>query len=113
MTKKAKNSLPENLMDRLEDRSADDLRSMVFDQHVEILRLKHLVEHLKTQIRANAIDEYRDDYIGMLLQPDPWDGSMPSDKDIAEKAGTTIRVVREIRNNSGIKKPKGRPKKVS
>lgn len=113
MTKKVKNSPPESLMDWLETRSVDELQSIAFDQYVEILRLEHLVEHLKTQTRANAIDEYRDEYILMRLQQDPWDNSIPSDKDIAEKARTTIRVVREIRNNSGIKKPKGRPKKVS
>lgn len=113
MTKKAEKNAPECWVDWLETRSKDELQSLAFDQHLEILRLEHLVQHFKTQTRANAIGEYRDDYINVLLQPDPWDGTVPSDKDVAEKAGTTIRVVRGIRNASGIKKPKGRPKKTS
>ena len=113
MSKKIESGAPVTWIDELEDRSKEELIDLIIDQHAQILILEHQVQHLKTQTRANAIDEYRDDYIRMLLQPDPWDGSIPSDKDIAGKAGTTIRVVREIRNNSGIKKPKGRPKKVS
>ena len=112
MTKKVDKNSSHPFMDWLETRSMAELRSIVFDQYFEISGLEQLVEHLKTQTRANAIDQYRDGYIMALLQPDPWDGSTPSDKDIAVKAGTTIRVVRGIRNKSGMKKPKGRPKKT-
>jgi len=112
MTKKVDKNPPDSLIDWIETRSMAELRSIVFNQYFEISGLEQLVEHLKTQTRANAIDQYRDDYIMVLLQPDPWDGSTPSDKDIAVKAGTTIRVVRGIRNKSGMKKPKGRPKKT-
>ena len=112
MTKKVDKNQPGSFIDWIETRSMGELRSIVFNQYVEISGLEQLVEHLKTQTRANAIDQYRNDYIMVLLQPDPWDGSVPSDKDIAKKAGTTIRVVRGIRNNSGIKKPKGRPKNI-
>jgi uncharacterized membrane protein len=77
------------------------------------LGLEHLVQHLKTQARANAIEEYRNEFIAVLLQPDPLSGAISSDKEIAEKVGTTSRIVREIRNNIGIKRPKGRPKKTS
>jgi hypothetical protein len=112
MTKKVDKNLPDSFIGWLETRSMDELQSIAFNQYVEILRLEQLVEHLKTQTRANAIDQHRDEYINMRTQPDPWDGSIPTDKDIAEKAGTTIRVVRGMRNNSGMKKPKGRPKKT-
>lgn len=112
MTKKVDKNSSHPFIDWLETRSMAELRSIVFNQYWEISGLEQLVDHLKTQTRANAIDPYRDDYINVLLQPDPWNGSVPSDKDIALKAGTTIRVVRGIRNKSGIKKPKGRPKKL-
>jgi hypothetical protein len=111
MAKKVKIKQPESWIDWLDTRSIDELRSIAFDQYFEIMRLERLIQHLKTQVRANAVDEYRDAFIEMLLEPDPWDGSMPSDKYIAEKAGTTTRVVREIRNNMGVKKQRGRPKK--
>ena len=113
MKKKVENNQPESWIDWLESRPKEELQVIAFDQYVEIMRLEHLVQHLKTQVRANAINEYRDDFIEMLLQPDPWNGSIPSDKYIAEKAGTSTRVVREIRNRIGIKKQRGRPKKIN
>jgi hypothetical protein len=113
MKKKAKQGAPENWVDWLETRSKAELQSIAYDQHVEILGLEHLVQHLKTQARANAIEEYRNEFIAVLLQPDPLSGAISSDKEIAEKVGTTSRIVREIRNNIGIKRPKGRPKKTS
>lgn len=111
MQKKVENNQFESWINWLESRSKEELQVIAFDQYREIMRLEHLVQYLQTQVRANAVDEYRDDFIEMLLQPDPWNGSILSDKYIAEKAGTTTRVVREIRNQIGIKKPRGRPKK--
>jgi hypothetical protein len=113
MKKKAKQGVPETWVDWIETRSKAELQSIVYDQHVEILGLEHLIQHLKTQARANAVDEYRNEFIAVLLQPDPWSGAIPSDKEIAEKVGTTSRIVRQIRNTMGIKNPKGRPKKLA
>jgi hypothetical protein len=113
MSKKIEPSAPVTWIDELEDRSTEELIDLIIDQHVQILSLERQVQHLQTQTRANAVGEHRDEYINVLLQLDPWDGKVPSDAEIAKKAGTTVRVVREIRNKGGDKKPRGRPKKAS
>jgi hypothetical protein len=113
MSKKIESGAPVTWIDELEDRSKEELIGLIIDQHIQILSLEHQVQHLQTQTRANAVGEYRDEYINVLLQPDPIDGTVQSDAEIAKKAGTTVRVVREIRNKAGDKKPRGRPKKLA
>ena len=113
MSKKIESGVPVTWIDELEGKSTEELIDLIIDQHGQILSLEHQLQHLQTQTRDNVVGEYRDEYINVLLQPDPWDGKVPSDAEIAKKAGTTVRVVREIRNKGGDKKPRGRPKKAS
>ena len=104
----------EEWVEWLEKQSPIYLSGLIIDQHFEIEELKSLVEHLRKYQMAAAknIEHGRDQFIKVQLMPD-YDGSTLSDAEIAKIAGTTVRVVREIRNKGGDKKPRGRPKKVS
>jgi hypothetical protein len=99
----------------LEKQSSAYLASLIIDQQIEIWDLQSQVTHYRKYQMAAAkdISPWRDQFIEVQLTPNPFDGSIPSDAEIAKKAGTTVRVVREIRNKGGDKKPRGRPKKVS
>jgi hypothetical protein len=105
--KKIDEGVPITWVDELKNKSSDELIHMIISQHVQILNLEHQVQHLQTQTRANSVDEYRDDFIKVSL------ANGDDDELIAKNSGTTVRVVREIRNQLGNKKPRGRPKKVS
>lgn len=94
----------------LEKQSPIYLSGLIIDQHLEIEHLKSLVEHLRKYQMAAAKEHWRDQFIEAQLMPD-YDGSTLSDSEIAKKAGVSPRVVREIRNKLGNKKPRGRPKK--
>ena len=115
MKKRTEQGAPETWVDWLEQQSSSYLVGLIIKQTSEIWDLQHEITHLrKYQMpTSKGIDHWRDEYINVLLQPDPFAGTVPSDAEIAKKAGTTVRVVREIRNKLGDKKPRGRPKKLA